>query len=114
MKRLFAVLGLAATACSGGAKDSVTLGARVASSSGQELEHEGRFELGAAAANIMLSIDASKWFKAADSSRLDPRNGEARKVIEANLRASFRAFEDDDEDGEEDRDDRDGGHRGPG
>jgi len=76
-----------------------------------ELEHEGRFEVGADVSNITLSIDASKWFLAADGSRLDPRDPANRAAIEANIRASFRAFEDDDEDGEEDRDDRDAGDR---
>ena len=74
-----------------------------------ELEHEGRFELGSASSNITLSIDATKWFQAADGSRLDPREASARAAIEANLRASFSAFEDDDEDGMEDRDEHDAG-----
>jgi hypothetical protein len=74
-----------------------------------ELEHEGPFELGTAAANITLDIDASKWFVAADGSRLDPRESSAHDAIEANIRASFRAFEDDDEDGVEDRAEHDGG-----
>ena len=74
-----------------------------------ELEHEGRFELGGAAANITLSIDASKWFKATDGSRLSPLDAGAREAIVANIRASFSIFEDDDEDGIEDRDHHDGG-----
>jgi hypothetical protein len=74
-----------------------------------ELEHEGRFELGGAAANITLSIDASKWFKAADGSRLNPGDAGARDAIVANVRASFSAFEDDDEDGLDDRGHHDGG-----
>jgi len=74
-----------------------------------ELEHEGRFELGGAAANITLSIDASQWFKSADGSRLNPVDAEARDAIVANIRASFSAFEDDDEDGFDDRGHHDGG-----
>jgi len=74
-----------------------------------ELEQEGPFEVGTTASNITLSIDASKWFLAAGGSRLDPRDPANRAAIEANIRASFRAFEDDDEDGEEDHDDRDAG-----
>jgi hypothetical protein len=74
-----------------------------------ELEHEGRFEVGATVNNITLSIDASKWFQAADGSRLDPRDVANRAAIEKNIRASFRAFEDDDKDGQEDHDDRDAG-----
>lgn len=75
-----------------------------------ELEHEGQFELGTASSNITLGIDPSKWFQAADGSRLDPREGKAHAAIEANLRASFSAFEDDDEDGIEDH--GGGGDRG--
>jgi hypothetical protein len=74
-----------------------------------ELEHEGPFELGASASNITLSIDASTWFKAADGSRLDPRQSSARQAIEMNIGASFSAFEDDDEDGADDRGHHDGG-----
>jgi hypothetical protein len=74
-----------------------------------ELEHEGRFQLGGPANNITLNVDASKWFTAADGSRLSPADPTAREAILANIRASFSAFEDDDEDGEQDDDHRDGG-----
>ena len=74
-----------------------------------ELEHEGTFELGSASSNITLSIDASSWFKAADGSRLDPRDTVSKAAIAANIRASFSAFEDDDEDGIDDRGHHDGG-----
>ena len=68
-----------------------------------ELEHQGRFQLGSSASNITLSIDASKWFTAADGSRLSPLDAVARDAILANIRASLSAFEDDDKDGEEDQ-----------
>jgi hypothetical protein len=74
-----------------------------------ELEHEGQFQLGGAAANITLDIDASKWFQTADGSRLSPVDPAAREAILANIRASFSAFEDDDEDGIEDEREHDGG-----
>jgi len=73
-----------------------------------ELEHEGRFQLGGSANNITLNIDASKWFTAADGSRLSPLLDSAREAILANIRSSFSAFEDDNEDGEKDEVD-DGG-----
>ena len=82
-----------------------------------EVEHEGQFELGTAASNITLNIDASKWFKAADGSRLSPLDGAAHDAIVANIRASFKAFDDDDEDGiEDEREHHDGGddHGGEG
>ena len=66
--------------------------------------------LGGTATNITLDIDASKWFVAADGSRLDPRDAANKAAIEANIRASFNAFEDDDENGEDDR----GEHRDAG
>jgi hypothetical protein len=74
-----------------------------------ELEHEGRFQLGGAATNITLDIDASKWFQAADGSRLSPLDPAARDAILANIRASVTAFDHDDEDGIEDEREDDGG-----
>jgi hypothetical protein len=79
-----------------------------------ELEHEGQFDLGGTAANITLAIDASKWFTAADGTRLDPRESSARQAIETNIAASFSAFEDDDEDGADDRGHHDDGRDGGG
>ncbi|HEY6911146.1 MAG TPA: hypothetical protein VI356_17340 [Myxococcales bacterium] len=80
-----------------------------ASSLEAEVEHEGSFTLGDAASNITLDLDASKWFTAADGSRLDPRDASARSAIEDNIRASFGAFEDDNHDGKDDQGD-DHGH----
>ncbi len=74
-----------------------------------ELEHEGNFTIGGGTANITLDLDASKWFQAADGSRLDPRDPEAKLQIDSNIRASLRAFQDDDEDGIDDATD-DHGH----
>jgi uncharacterized membrane protein YgcG len=82
-----------------------------ASSLEAEVEHEGSFTLGDASSNITLDLDASKWFTAADGSRLDPNDASARSAIESNIRASFRAFEDDDHDGRDDQGD-DHGHDG--
>jgi len=76
-----------------------------------ELEQEGRFQLGGPANNITLNIDASKWFQAADGSVLIPLDPGAQSAIEANIKASFSAFEDDNEDGEaDDGEHNDGGH----
>jgi len=73
-----------------------------------ELELERTFTVGGGG-NITLDVDASKWFKAADGTRLDPSDPANRLAIQANIRASFRAFDDDDEDGVEDHHGRDGG-----
>ncbi|MFN2547357.1 MAG: DUF4382 domain-containing protein, partial [Myxococcales bacterium] len=72
---------------------------------------EGRFVVGADSSNITLSIDASKWFGA-----LDPRDAANRAAIEANIRGSFDAFQDDDRSGHDDADDDHGEHAdaGPG
>lgn len=79
-----------------------------ASSLEAELEIETAFTVGDGASNLTLAIDTSKWFAAADGSRLDPRDASARLAIESNIRASLKAFEDDDEDGADDH----GGHGG--
>src|SRR4051812_3362306 len=73
-----------------------------------ELEHESEFQLGAGT-NITLNIDPSLWFQADDGSRLDPRDSSRAAQIEANIRRSFSAFEDDDEDGADDHGHHDGG-----
>src|SRR2546422_351235 len=75
-----------------------------------EVEYEARFQLSGSTSNITLNIDVSKWFTAADGSRLSPLDPDpkARDAILANIRGSFSAFEDDNEDGEEDEA-RDGG-----
>jgi hypothetical protein len=76
-----------------------------------ELEQEGRFQLGGTASNITLNIDASKWFQAANGSVLIPLDPGAQSAIEANIKASFSAFEDDNENGEaDDGEHNDGGH----
>ena len=75
-----------------------------------ELEERGQIVIGGAGANVTLNIDPTTWFKAKDGSRLDPRDPAARAQIEDNIRASFKAFQDDDEDGDDDAaEHRDGG-----
>lgn len=51
--------------------------------------------------NVTLTIDPTGWFKAEDGSRLDPTVPANRPAIEANLRASIKGLEDEDEDDEE-------------
>jgi len=77
-----------------------------------EVEQESHFQLGGTTSNITLNLDASKWFTAADGSRLNPLDGmdATRDAILANIRASFSAFEDDNEDGIDDGQENDGGH----
>src|SRR5712691_13313508 len=76
--------------------------------------------------NVTFDVDTSKWF-VKDGARLDPRDAANRAAIEANLRSSINAFQDDDGLGHENHDldddhgserdgdgDGDGGHSGPG
>ncbi|HZX96093.1 MAG TPA: hypothetical protein VFE90_16350 [Myxococcales bacterium] len=67
-----------------------------------ELEHEVQFTVGQGATNITIALEPSRWFVGVNGQRLDPRDPAARAAIEANIRASFRAFRDDDEDGVDD------------
>jgi len=67
-------------------------------------ERNGTFTVGsgsAATSNVTLDVDPSGWFLAPDGSSLDPRDPVNRGQILANIRASIRAFPDDDENGED-------------
>ena len=85
-----------------------------------EQEFEGRFVVTDKSSNVTFDVDTSKWF-VKDGARLDPRDPANRPAIEANLRSSIDAFQDDDGVGHENHDadddhggDRDGGKSGPG
>jgi hypothetical protein len=60
---------------------------------------------GAGASNITLRIDPSSWFVGAGGALLDPTVEANRDAIEANIRASIDAFDDDDRDGRDDHED---------
>jgi hypothetical protein len=60
--------------------------------------------------NVTLTIDPTGWFKAVGGSRLDPTVAANAPAIEANIKASINAFEDEDEDGEDDAEEHGGGH----
>ncbi len=83
-----------------------------ASSLEAELEQEAPFTVGGANANLTLNLDPTTWFKDAAGNRLDPSDPAQRSAIEANIKASFSAFQDDDEEGHEDRNDDHGGSGG--
>jgi hypothetical protein len=61
---------------------------------------EGSFNL-TADNNLTLNVDETNWFGSA-TSRLDPRDEANRSQIENNIKASFRAFRDNDRDGHDD------------
>jgi hypothetical protein len=51
--------------------------------------------------NVTLSLDASKWFSGGGSTALDPSDPANKAAIEANIKASINAFEDDNKSGHE-------------
>jgi hypothetical protein len=67
-------------------------------------ERNGPFTVGSGTtgtSNVTLDVDPSGWFLAPDGSSLDPRDPANRGQILANIRASIRAFPDDDENGKD-------------
>lgn len=58
-------------------------------------------------ANVMLTLDTTMWFSNGAGGYLDPRAGQNQYAIEKNIKASIKAFEDEDGDGEDDDDDDD-------
>ncbi|CAN5912976.1 hypothetical protein BH11GEM1_BH11GEM1_02370 [soil metagenome] len=52
--------------------------------------------------NVTVGVDVSSWFRDASGARLDPRNAANAATINANIRRSFKAYEDDDKDGGDD------------
>jgi len=61
--------------------------------------------------NLTVDVDVSTWFKDASGAVLDPTNAANQEAIEHAIRASLRAFEDDDHDGHDDHEAAgEGGH----
>ena len=52
--------------------------------------------------NVTVGVDVNSWFRDASGARLDPRNAANAATINANIRRSFKAYEDDDKDGGDD------------
>lgn len=63
--------------------------------------------------NVSINVDVASWFRSASGAVVDPRslatNSTLRSEFRSRVRASFRAFEDDDRDGDESDSDSDGG-----
>lgn len=55
--------------------------------------------------NVVLIIDMGMWFVDNTNSPLNPTLENHKSIIENNIKASLKVFEDDDDDGEEDEDD---------
>ena len=58
--------------------------------------------VGATTQNITLTVDVASWFTDATGATIDPTNSANGDAIGANIRRSFRAFEDDNHDGVDD------------
>jgi hypothetical protein len=65
----------------------------------EEQEREGTFQVGSGSNNVTLSIDPSRWFVDGSGAGLDPSDPSNRSRIEASIKASIDAFDDDDRDG---------------
>jgi hypothetical protein len=63
---------------------------------------EGTFNFTDGSHGLTLNLDATTWFGGTGSSRLDPTVAANKSQIENNIKASFKAFQDDDHDGHED------------
>ncbi len=62
----------------------------------------------AGTSNLTIDVDVGSWFKGASGAILDPNNAENQEAIEHAIRASFRAFEDDNHDGDDDHEEEGG------
>jgi len=69
-----------------------------------ELEFATAVTVGAGTNNLTIDVDVRSWFKDASGAVLDPTNAANQEAIEHAIRASVRAFEDDDHDGHDDHD----------
>lgn len=76
-----------------------------------EMEFSTPFLVETAGSNLTIAVDLSGWFRDSSGNLIDPataRNGGVNEArVDGNIKASFRAFHDDDRDGDDD--DRDGG-----
>jgi len=59
--------------------------------------------------NLTIDVDVSHWFTDASGAVIDPTNSANQHWIEKNIRASLRAFRDDNHDGDDDHEEE-GGH----
>lgn len=55
--------------------------------------------------NVVLTIDMGMWFVDDTNTAVDPTLEENKSLIESNIKASLKVFEDEDDDGEEDEED---------
>jgi len=56
--------------------------------------------------NLTIDVDVGSWFKDATGAVIDPTNSANQEAIEHAIRASLRAFEDNDHDGNDDHEEQ--------
>ena len=66
--------------------------------------------VGASTNNLTVDVDVGSWFKDAAGAVIDPTSAANQETIEKAVRASLRAFEDDNHDGHDDHETPEGGH----
>jgi hypothetical protein len=66
--------------------------------------------VGASTNNLTVDVDVGSWFKDAAGAVIDPTSAANQETIEKAIRASLRAFEDDNHDGHDDHEAPEGGH----
>jgi hypothetical protein len=66
--------------------------------------------VGASTNNLTVDVDVGSWFKDAAGAVIDPTSAANQETIEKAIRASLRAFEDDNHDGHDDHETPEGGH----
>jgi hypothetical protein len=74
-----------------------------------ELQFPAPVTVGAGTNNLTIDVNVAGWFTDASGAVLDPTNPANQEAIEHAIRASLRAFEDDNHDGSDDHDEA-GGH----
>ena len=67
-----------------------------------EMDFASPVTVGASTSNLTVDVDVSSWFKDASGAVIDPTNAANQEVIERAIRASLRAFEDENHDGNDD------------
>ena len=67
-----------------------------------EMNFAAPVTVGSGTNNLTINVDVSTWFKTAAGAVLDPTNPANQEAIEHTIRASLRAFEDDNHDGTDD------------
>jgi hypothetical protein len=66
--------------------------------------------VGASTSNLTVDVNLANWFTDAAGAIIDPTNVANQETIERAIRASLRAFEDDNHDGHDDHETPEGGH----